>query len=44
MAFTSSTDVELIDLSLESVELSKTICGESGSIVILTPLFEFEFE
>ena len=30
----------MIDLPLESVELSKTIGVESGSIVTLTPLFE----
>ncbi len=39
-----SADVSIIDLSLESVELSKTIGVESGSIVTLTPLFEFEFK
>ena len=39
-----SADASIINLSLESVELSKTIGANSGSIVTLTPLFEFEFK
>ena len=49
VAFTSdvelsigSDDASMSDLVLESVEFSKTIGVESGSIVTLTPLFEFK--
>ena len=39
-----SIDVSIINSALEFVELSETSDAKSGSIVTLTPLFEFDFK